>query len=1510
MKTKKSKRLLAAFLAAIMVLTTFAAMPFSSYAATYSASDLKTLLDQYESRVEGTTVYTNLVNSYDAWIAAYRVYVGVTAGITDAEQVDTAYTNLQTQMNAMQVWTPRTGSATRAADNSYTRDSLVAGDEMTNVLYTYGVSSGSDNWHSASDYVMLQINIENGTEYGSAVLLYDGISTPAFPVNMGYTKDGRTPIPNDEYTVSMSPTTANFELRKDWHGYSTSGGYQTNNDTLLSYRPNTSTSSSLPGYNADNTKFFSNTLYWTGDSSSFGSNYSLSSTVDWIAYNSYNNRSTSYTHNETIYVINYKALIDAVQTYASNICDHGYAQVRNFFTAMETAMSVNPQALITGSDLATEVSNCAASISSAITQINTMRNRLTTTVDMASYVSLAQHYAAYTPVYAGNNSNGYYEADSYLTFTQAYNTATQTLKGVIGNTAFSNATTADTNLVNGYNGLKQAASYVDDSELQALFATYYALTPSYYVTETYENATAAINNALQYYNDNNYTSGIILTDTEENQAIYDEVLAQVQAAIAAIEVSHDATVGVGGVQVSYNTAMAYISGLDGSLYSNYNEVLDKAAAAEDLMEALDAHDFTNETAIIGEYTNVISALVTAIGSLELAFTNIENGTVVSQSVMSTNGYNSDNLRSFLNNQIVNITYFKTTAGTQSFATDYNITFNNHWEFAGNRGVQLHSLGFGAIGANSITSDNDSMSVRWNEGGAAIQNPSDAYASYHDLLMKPISAVSAGNDYVNIPADSDGNIIMGETTVTVADEGIRAVSFTTPDIHEYIVVNEGTTGWEDVWQERTNTDVKQTVTVIDVSSLFTLVNESTALRDASQNNRYNCYTADSYANFLSALQAAMANMSYTTMTNEEIVAEAQSRYDALLTAKNNLDINEEGTHSYVKQDDSVAPTCTVPGKSHYICSVCGDDINVTEDALGHDYIYTSNNDNTTHTTTCSKDDYSATVDNCIDEDNNLSCDLCGQQLEEPANFEQFDAAKAELEALLAAALGDSVKFTSAALMQANEDIAAITFYNYDASQQLGVGISRQGEVDEQTAAITAASAALRNGETDDSAYQAFLLKMDSLNADACDIASVNAAVEDVVFTATVPVNGVNYTGYDYDNYNITLGNALGTYSYEYTVTVYDFANAPWYLVKEDNGFSYTQDEAQATAFTYGDYVTAPNPNTANASEEVAWSFKSQPVSKTDAAYADMDPHYETTATEYSFNVLGDTEVFTSATAEDSENNAKITFIQSLDGYETGKVLYVHYAEIGSKVSNLSTIPQYLPFYTRGTMRDKETGANVVGFTNARGYTVTGDMTVVVDYVMYDFSDYEVTFIGVDGATLSTTHYSYNDYVQLSDEGAVAYVNAANNKVLCYGSEYGFYACQDITVKAVDEITQEASVDVITEPIRDGQGQKIYLVGSFALPEGATIKSFGFVMDGANANHEGLSLADLDPSNYIINLYAYDYTCEGQNGNQFEISFDAGTAPVARGTYVAYAVYTDASGNEQVAYSDVITNAAIQ
>ena len=78
MKTKKSKKILAAFLAVIMVLSCFATMPFSSFAATHTKDALKPLLDTYEARVNGMSergaVYTNLASSYEAWYNEYVVY--------------------------------------------------------------------------------------------------------------------------------------------------------------------------------------------------------------------------------------------------------------------------------------------------------------------------------------------------------------------------------------------------------------------------------------------------------------------------------------------------------------------------------------------------------------------------------------------------------------------------------------------------------------------------------------------------------------------------------------------------------------------------------------------------------------------------------------------------------------------------------------------------------------------------------------------------------------------------------------------------------------------------------------------------------------------------------------------------------------------------------------------------------------------------------------------------------------------------------------------------------------------------------------------------------------------------------------------------------------------------------------------------------------------------------------------------------------------------------------------
>lgn len=1500
MKTKKSRRLLAVFLSAVMVLSTFAAMPFSSYAAEHTAEDLKALVDQYESRVESGTVYTNLADSYTAWYDAYLTYVLVTAGVKDAEEIDAAYNTLEAEMNEMEAWSPYQATATAAADGSYTVNDLVENDEMTNVLYAYGVGSDSPYNSVGTSGAFFQATLNTGVQYGDTVLLYDGANTPAFPISMFYSKSAAI---NTRRPRSLNPTSSVFELRKNWHGAGSSAdaGYQTTTSAHMSYVLN-DTSIDAPEASTS-TYRFSNTLYWAGDSSAFGSQYSITySSQDWIVWDNSSNSGT-FTQSANIYVINYAALITAVNNYVSNVCDYAYNEVLNYFTALDTATALDPQSYITGSNISSEVATLSNQLSRTVSNLNSTRSSVRTSVNNQSYVELARNYAAYTPVYAGNNDDGYYTESTYIVFSRAYDAITSTFNSLSNKSIrFTDATSSNTTLVNAYTGLVTAEQYLDDSALQALFTQYYSLTSSYYTAETYSALTDKINAALAYYNDSSHTSGITLKDNDEDRAIYNTILTDVQNAMAGLRISHDAQVAISGVMFSYNLAIEYANSLDGGQYSNFTEVMDAIAAATALMTALDSTAFTDQTSMIAEYTEVLSDIVVALGSLEHSFTAIPDGTIVSQTVGSTSGYSADNVRSYLSDAITNITYFKTVSGTSSYTTEYDLTFDNSWyEWGAYRGALYHGLGFGALGQDTVTYDNGTMSVLWKEGGAALEKSDGSY-TYHSALMKTSSA--GESNYVHVRGNSSGQKIYGETTVNVGDLGIKAVDFVTPDIYELFYVNKGM--GQNITKNRINTDVKQTVTIIDISDLIEKVSEASNIFAASQNNNFSCYTAESWNTFSNALSAAQADMAYTDMTNGQIVSEAQTRYNNLQNAIEGLQLNTaEGSHNMIEQADSTHATCTSDGTAHYICSVCGYEVKTPETALGHDITYTSNNDGATHATVCSRGDINNPSDPCVDEDGNLYCDLCGQALYDPANWTEFNAAKAELEAALAAAANGTVKYTSAALSATNTAIEAISYYNYDSAMQATVPLEQQASIDTQTAAITAALEALNNGLADESVYEAFEQKLGTLNADAYDITSVKSAVADVEYTSQVTVNGTEYTGYDYDNYNIALGTALSENAYPYTVTVYDFNNVAYYLVDNGDGtFSYTQDQAQATTFTYGDYVTAPNPNADNPQEEVEWSFKSQPISKTDAAYEAMPAHYETTATAYSFNVLGNTEVFTSANAENSANSCKVTFVEYLDGVKSGNIIYTMYVEAGTSVRYATLpIPSNIPFYERTSV----TFADGSTFS-ARGQVINADSIVNVYYESWGIDSYEVTLIGTEGETVSTQHYEFNELVTLSDEGAVAYINNDNGKVLCYGSEYSFYACQDITVKAVTEIEEEASVDVIATPISDGA--KVYLVGSFALPEDATIKAFGFVLDGFKSNHTGLSLADVNPSMYVVNLFAYDYYCPEQNGNQFMINFTSGSAPSPYGTYVAYAIYEDADGNECYAYSDVITNALLR
>lgn len=1534
MKTKKSKRLFAALLSLVMVISTFAAMPFSSFASTYTLDELNTLMSQYETKMQNGKVYKNLVSAYDAWYDAYITYVGVKAGKTPDTQIDTAYTNLQNQINLMtddNVWTPTqiTSKVPSFAKNS----STISTDYYNNILYT---ETGTSN--VAADFGNVA-NLEVDVYYPTTVLLYDG-TAPIMGVHFaGYNTTVGSSQPR--YVYSVYPTTGagnetnsnDFELIGNWKGQAKgtndltsaldwSWAIMVGTGNSIGHNSTTGISSALFERRGSSNIVAKNYFKGYGNSLKFKAAladdvYTKSYNLNWryyagstekVTWTDKNLAGINATAGTTIYVVNYNAIISKINSAINNlktnkITDYSYSTAKALLTAIDNAQNYNPATRFTSStssSVSGDVNNANTDISGFVSAINNAQAGLVS-INKASYVSYAEHYAAYKTVADGNNANGYYTTGSFDTFKTAHNQAGTDLDAIINKSAhMTNISSADTALTTAYGNLVAAESYIDDTELKAYISQYYQLTKSYYTTSTYDALTAKVNAALVYYNDGSYTAGITLKDNETDTAIYNTLLKDIKAATAALDISRDAVVAVDGELTSYNALINEANALDGSKYSNYSEVMKKVGEASVAIVNLENTDFTTESEMITTYTSVLKIANDALASLTIAFTALEDGTIVSTDYGTTGGYTQDKVKVYLNNAITQRTYFKTTTETSNYVTEYDITVDNKWEYIGShKGAQFHGLAFAQAGNDLYKTNDGKMTLLWKEGGAAKSSTfNTATYTYHTALMKSPSNYTAGQDYIDIVANTTKQKILGETTVTpnattpAAGSEIYSVSWTTPDLYEFFYINDK------VKEVSANTDCKQTVTVIDISRLITKVNEAVGIVNACQSNAFNCYTAASWSTFSTALSEAQANLAYTSMTNADIVTACQARYNNLVSAISGLTKNTaDGAHNLVEQADSVHATCTVDGNLHYICSVCGYDTTKPDRATGHDMsVYTSNKDGRTHTISCSKGDNSV-VENCTAGADN-KCTVCGQTLYTPADWTVYNNAKAEMQAALQASTDGTAKYSVAALQQANTDIAALTFYNYDAAEQAKFADSRQSEIDAQAAQVSAAAQALRNGIADSSVYDANKSKATTLNADAYNVANVQSAVSGVSVTQTVSVNGSDYQGYDYDNYNTAFATALTENWIPYKVTVYDYNNNLYYLTETGGVFGYTQDEASATQFHYGDYVTAPNPNDPN--EICDWAIcVTTNNNTTGSTYK-----YMLTDTDYIFNVRGNTEITTTAAASADSNSKKIVFMLLLDGVNTGKVLDVQYASGRISLKNCN-IPDNIPYYAKSEIYSLAADGTKTTYSFTGRFTPSSDLVIYVNYESTAPASYTITLVDEGGNTLRAVSAVFNEYVTLNAAGAASYINDANGKTLCFGSEYSFYACRDITVKALTTASTTASTDVIATPVLDNG--KVYLVGSFALPEGCTIQSFGIVFDARASKPDNLSLADVSKDNYIFNLSASKYTCGGQRGNQFTVSFKQNSGDYPVGNYVAYAIYTDENGITQYVYSDVVVRA---
>lgn len=250
-----------------------------------------------------------------------------------------------------------------AADKSYSSSTTFAGDEMSNVLYTYGVG-GNAAYISNS-----KTDVKAGAQYGPVVFLYDG-GKMAVPVNFFGIKTARAVA---RFLEAAWPTTSGFTLKHNWHGSnSSSTGYQTGTSKSFRYQdPKSEIYDRNSNVDTKKNYYYSNTLYYEGtlsDTTEYVSEYvswgwRLSGSAlgsDAFKFNDTSsftmNDSASNTNisgNPTINVVNYKPIknilpkvkkeYEAVKAnVASNPNYYTEASLTNYYQLVYNVISLDP----------------------------------------------------------------------------------------------------------------------------------------------------------------------------------------------------------------------------------------------------------------------------------------------------------------------------------------------------------------------------------------------------------------------------------------------------------------------------------------------------------------------------------------------------------------------------------------------------------------------------------------------------------------------------------------------------------------------------------------------------------------------------------------------------------------------------------------------------------------------------------------------------------------------------------------------------------------------------------------------------------------------------------------------------------------------------------------------------------------------------------------------------------------------------------------------------------------
>lgn len=677
MKKRLPKKILAAFLAAMMVVTSvpfsaitaFAANGYVDVATDAKVQAVETSMKKFQSELAKDKSYSNVVPAYKAYVACQQgldayIYGGESDALDGlADKLDTAVAGM-TEFTGIKANTGKYRQVkVYANDDTGYDEATYLKDGYQNVLWleTGITTDNNDGKQSKEDYSALTLY------YPSATLLYDGETTPATSVIAVATGEGSwTWGASDRYisAITLENAKDGINISRNWRGGSSNLDFNWSwywNGNKYNLSNNTTTAGNVYQIRKGGTvavyknyqQYFSNFMEYTGDP---GNKYIASfvptfkghiGSKNEFAANINDPASPTVPGSTTINVVNYKIVKDAIKAAGNkmkskDLSTYSMGGLYTYFAAMDDATSFDPNTYFTSTDNSKNDTRGYIKAASGKVQAINAASIDGTNDTKANYQSLRDAMGALArSTYAeGNENNKYYTANSWKTFKDAYE-ASQTFMAKVNDDTFTNADSvyksndeakvyADA-LNAAYAGLKTFVAKADTSELVALIQQFESYNSNVFTEATYNAALTAVNKiktdvwgSVENYGVPTYAPN----DDEAGRAKVATAIEEYNAAFAALRISPDAVVLTASGSYSLNQAIDLEKNIkeptDYSNYATFATALNEAKLAKDNLATTPMTDYDTQ---YDAYVAAIDTLVKAYNGLQYSFTKIPDGTV-------------------------------------------------------------------------------------------------------------------------------------------------------------------------------------------------------------------------------------------------------------------------------------------------------------------------------------------------------------------------------------------------------------------------------------------------------------------------------------------------------------------------------------------------------------------------------------------------------------------------------------------------------------------------------------------------------------------------------------------------------------------------------------------------------------------------------------------------------------------------------------------------------------------